>query len=546
MPIDGCFLHYLTDELNKNILNGKINKIYQPNPLDILFQIRSKGENGIVSNKQLLLSSRLDSPRINLSTKDYKNPEIPLPFCMLLRKYIERGEIVCIKQHNNDRIIELHISTYNELDDHVNYIIVAEIMGRNSNIILLDNNYIIIDAIRKLPPSLTNTRTIIPHAKYLYPNSSKTINPFLTTNFTDFKILEGVCKQLESSLSNKSNDEIISFLHQPINPVIWQINDKKEFYAYPLDNCSKVINSFPTLSSLLDYFYNPSISSSNYDASNMEKEIKKHLKKALVKKEKLENDLTNATNNICYNDLGILLQTNLYKVKKGDKEITVDNFLTDNTPVTIPLNPLLDPTTNLKNIFSKSKKAKTALVEVTKQLDIIEQEIDYLDTILFQISIGNNADLEEIRQELVDYGYITNKKKMKVKNKKIELTKFKIGNSIFYVGKNNLQNDYLTNHFARGNDYWFHVKDIPGSHVILKIEDNNPDYNLSEEEIRGGAMLASFFSKAKNSSSVPVDYTKVKNLKKIKGLHGSKVIITTRKTIYIDPSYDFIKEHLIN
>ena len=542
MPIDGCFIHYLTNELNNEILNYKINKIHQPAPLEIVLQLRGKSETGLIVNKQLLISSKLDSPRIHLLSKKISNPEVPNNFCMLLRKYIERGIINKIIQHQNDRLIELHINAYNELEDENSYILIFEIMGRNSNIILLNSDFIIIDALRKLPPSFDNLRTIIPHAKYRYPESNKQINPFIDEIPLLLDSVQGVSKQLSNTLNELEINQIKEFLNQPINPVIYKTEKKLDFYAYPLSNEYKIVSTHDSLSNMLENYYNDSLKTVNFNAVEIEKTIQKEAKKAALKYSNLVEDLEKAYKNIKYSDIGILLQSNLYKVKKGDKSVTVNNYLGNNEEIQIELNPLLDPSSNLKAIFNKAKKASKAIIEIQKQIDKVLNEIHYLNTILFQLSIANNNDLEQIKQELVLNGYIKSNLKTKKKTQKIDLLSYNIEDVIIYVGKNNTQNDYLTHKLAASNDYWFHVQKLSGSHVIVKVPENNPNYEMSELVIRTAANLAAYYSTGKTSSSVPVDYTKVRFLKKVPGMKGSFVTMVNQKTIYIDPDIELINK----
>lgn len=542
MPIDGCFIHYLTNELNNEILNYKINKIHQPAPLEIVLQLRGKNETGLIINKQLLISSKLDSPRIHLLSKKISNPEVPNNFCMLLRKYIERGIINKIIQHQNDRLIELHINAYNELEDENSYILIFEIMGRNSNIILLNSDFIIIDALRKLPPSFDNLRTIIPHAKYRYPESNKQINPFIDEIPLLLDGVQGVSKQLSNTLNELEINQIKDFLNQPINPVIYRTEKKLDFYAYPLSSEYKIVSIYDSLSIMLENYYNDSLKTVNFNAVEIEKTIQKEAKKAALKYSNLVEDLEKAYKNIKYSDIGILLQSNLYKVKKGDKSVTVNNYLGNNEEIQIELNPLLDPSSNLKAIFNKAKKASKAIIEIQKQIDKVLNEIHYLNTILFQLSIANNNDLEQIKQELVLNGYIKSNLKTKKKPQKIDLLSYNIEDVIIYVGKNNTQNDYLTHKLAASNDYWFHVQKLSGSHVIVKVPENNPNYEMSELVIRTAANLAAYYSTGKTSSSVPVDYTKVRFLKKVPGMKGSFVTMVNQKTIYIDPDIELINK----
>lgn len=544
MPIDGCFIHYLTNEFNKEILNFKINKIYQPAPLEIVLNLRGKNETGLILNKQLLISSKLDAPRIHLLNKKISNPEVPNNFCMLLRKYIERGIINKIIQHENDRLIELHILSYNELEDENTFILIFEIMGRNSNIILLNNDFFIIDALRKLPPSNENSRTIIPHAKYLYPESNKKINPFIDEIPPILDNIQGVSKPLLHTLNELDSSSIKDFLNQEITPIIYKTEKKLDFYAYPISSDYEVISRHSTLSNMLEEYYTESLKTVNFNAVEIEKTISKELKKAITKLNNLTLDLENANKNLKYSNIGILLQSNLYKVKKGDESVIVNDYFNDNQLIEIKLNPLLDPSSNLKVIFNKSKKAQKALIEVKKQIDKVEKEIEYFNTILFQLSIANNTDLEEIKSELILNGYLKSNQKLKKKQQKLNILSYTIDDVTIYIGKNNTQNDYLTHKLASSNDYWFHTQNIAGSHVIVKVPENNPNYQMTELVIRTAANLAAYYSTAKNSSSVPVDYTKVRFLKKVPGMKGSFVTLSNQKTIYIDPDINLINELL--
>lgn len=544
MPIDGCFIHYLTNEFNKEILNFKINKIYQPAPLEIVLNLRGKNETGLILNKQLLISSKLDAPRIHLLNKKISNPEVPNNFCMLLRKYIERGIINKIIQHENDRLIELHITAFNELDDENTFILIFEIMGRNSNIILLNNEFFIIDALRKLPPSNENSRTIIPHAKYLYPESNKKINPFIDEIPPVLDSIQGVSKPLLHTLNELDSSSIKDFLNQEITPIIYKTEKKLDFYAYPISSDYEVISRHSTLSNMLEEYYTESLKTVNFNAVEIEKTISKELKKAITKLNNLTLDLENANKNLKYSNIGILLQSNLYKVKKGDESVIVNDYFNDNQLIEIKLNPLLDPSSNLKVIFNKSKKAQKALIEVKKQIDKVEKEIEYFNTILFQLSIANNTDLEEIKSELILNGYLKSNQKLKKKQQKLNILSYTIDDVTIYIGKNNTQNDYLTHKLASSNDYWFHTQNIAGSHVIVKVPENNPNYQMTELIIRAAANLAAYYSTAKNSSSVPVDYTKVRYLKKVPGMKGSFVTLSNQKTIYIDPDINLINELL--
>lgn len=542
MSMDGIFVHYLVEEFNSFLAKGKINKIYQPNPLDIVIQIKKDG-----ATYQLLLSASLDSSRLYLTKQTFVNPATPGNFCMLLRKYIERGIITNIKQYQNDRIIMFEVNTFNELGDNVNYHLIIELMGRNSNVILIDENNKIIDAIRKLPPSDATSRYIIPKASYEFPIQENKVNPF--TDNTDNVLLDniqGLAKNIEKEIVEYYHGEILAFLSKKVKPTIYQNGNKFDYYCFDLNSYQMINNNFVTLSEMLDYYYNQYKKTINYSNSDLIKQVKRLITHQKTKLNNLNDDLLKAKDNIKFKDLGILLQANLYNVKKGMSSITVTNFLGSNEELTISLNPELDPSKNLKQIFTKGKKASNALIEVQKQIDKVTSEISYLEDIQSMIEFSTTTELEEIKLDLFSNSeqYKNKVKKLAKKNKKLEIQHFTFQDVTIYIGKNNLQNDYLTNKLARNNDYWFHVKDSSGAHVIVSVPGNASDYQMNEETIRLAANLSAYYSKYSSSSSVPVDYTKVKYLKKIPGMKGYHVTYTNQKTIYIDPSYDLIKNYL--
>lgn len=526
MPQDGVFIHYLVEELKPTLVGGRINKIHQPSPLLLLFQIRNKG-----INHNLLISSTIDTPRMHLTEQKFVNPQNPLNFCTLLRKYLERGEITNLSQYNNDRLIIISIKSYDELGYETTYSLMIELMGRNSNIILVNSEGKIIDAVRKIPPSVSNTRLIIPKAIYRYPESNKT-NPYtVDDDFINYDQLEGCSKVLINEL-NHTQENVSEVINRSINPTFFK-KDKPDFYCFNLKHLDVNKQFFPSLSSLLDHYYTSTLKTKTEEANDLKRIVKNKLNHCYKKENNLLDDLNKAEENLKYNDLGILLQANLYQVKKGMEQVVVINFLENNEEIIINLDPNKDPSENLKIFFTKGKKAKKTLIEANKQLVIVRDEIEYLENILFQLEDATPTECEEIKNELIQNGYIRNKTKRSSKNQKLSITKYTIDEIDIYIGKNNLQNNYLTHTLAKSYDYWFHIKDGTGSHVIVKVP--NIEFELTETIIRFAANAASYYSKFRTSSSVPVDYTRVKYIKKIPGQMGSKVTYTNQLTIYIDP-----------
>ncbi len=543
MSMDGIFIHYLVDEFNNTILKSKINKIYQPNPLEILLQLRNSNQ-----TFQLLISASLDSSRIYLTKQSFENPQVPGNFCMILRKYIERGIITNIAQYQNDRLIIFTINTYNEMGDNADYRLVVEIMGRNSNVILINEDNKIIDSIRRVPPTESNNRYIIPKATYVFPVQSDLLNPFDSEFNYPVSSYQGIAKGIQNEIVNYYEGNVKDFLSNPVVPNIYTKEKKQDFYCFILQsfNNNEII-TFNTLSEMLDHFYNVCKQTINYTNMDLIKQVKRLITHQNTKLTNLIDDLNKAEENLKYKDLGILLQANLYMVKKGMDSITVVDFIHNNEEVTIDLNPMLDASKNLKQIFNKGKKASNALIEVNNQINKTKEEIRYLNDILSMLEFATASELDEIKLDLIKNSEQYKSKAKKIssrKNNKISIQHFNFEDVTIYVGKNNIQNDYLTNKLARNNDYWFHVKDGSGAHVVVSVPNNNPSFVLSEQVIRLAASIAGYYSKYSKSSTVPIDYTKVQYIKKIPGTKGYHVTYTNQKTIYIDPDYELIKQYL--
>ncbi|MCI6508393.1 MAG: NFACT RNA binding domain-containing protein [Bacilli bacterium] len=543
MSMDGIFVHYLTYEFNNTILKAKINKIYQPNPLEILLQLRTSNQ-----TFQLLISASLDSSRIYLTKQAFENPQVPGNFCMILRKYIERGIITSISQYQNDRLIIFTINTYNEMGDNADYRLIVEIMGRNSNVILINEDNKIIDSIRRVPPTENNNRYIIPKATYVFPIQNDLLNPFEVDVSYPIANYQGIAKVIQNEIMNYYDGDVKKFLENKIVPNIYTKENKQDFYCFLLSSFnSDSILTFKTLSEMLDYFYNVCKQTINYTNMDLIKQVKRLITHQNTKLANLIDDLSKAEENLKYKDLGILLQANLYMVKKGMTSINVIDFIHNGEEITIDLNPMLDASKNLKQIFNKGKKASNALIEVTNQINKTKEEIRYLNDILSMLEFATASELDEIKLDLITNSeqYKNKAKKLSSKkNNKISIQHFNYEDVTIYVGKNNIQNDYLTNKLARNNDYWFHVKDGSGAHVVVSVPNNNPSFTLSEQVIRLAASIAGYYSKYSKSSTVPIDYTKVQYIKKIPGTKGYHVTYTNQKTIYIDPDYELIKQYL--
>ncbi|HOI46448.1 MAG TPA: NFACT RNA binding domain-containing protein [Bacilli bacterium] len=534
MAFDGIFLHHLTNELNQSLLGGRVNKIIQISDLELLFQIRSKGQ-----NHQLLVSSSLDSPRIHTTKVHYLPLESQTNLSQLIRKHIEGGYITKIYQHNNDRIITFEFNVSNEIGDIVNRKMIVENMGRNSNIVFTTNDYVIIDSIRRLPPSFEGLRTILPKAIYEYPTANKTINPFLLqTDDADLSNIQGASILFLNEV--KDNGSLTSVIHRSVYPNIIKTEQKNYFYCIRLEHIQGNATSFPTLSELLDQVYevNRSENRLSQQHKNIDRLVSSELQKNQYKLEKLKSELEQAYITLSLQKNGELLAANLYKVKVGDNYVEVEDYYENQHIIKIDLNPNKTPSENLSSIFTKVKKAKNAIIQIEKQIENTIEEIRYLEELLFQISSATSKDIDEIHEELVVNRYVKKGKPIKPKKSIPKFETFIDTYGIAYlVGKNNLQNEYITHKLAAKNNYFFHVKGSPGSHVIARIE-TQP----TESIIRNAANLAALYSPLKQSSSVPVDYTLVKNIKKVSGKKGSFVLLYHQKTIYIDPDISLLQQ----
>lgn len=561
MALDGIFLSTITSEIRNEIIDCKIDKINQPEKDELLISIRGK------KNIKLLISANATYPRIHLTDISKVNPMQPPMFCMVLRKYLTNGRIKNIYQLDSDRILCMDISNTDELGFDSVYTLIVEIMGRHSNITLIRaRDHKIMDCIKHITPEINSFRTLLPGMEYKYPPKSEKLNPFnfsydevtarvkennfiLDKNFL-FNVFTGFSKIISKDLfiraSFKQPITIPSLLHEveellnslgnnKFNFVIYYDGNKPiDFYCYPLVNYEDSINKeFPAASKLLDSFYSEKDKQDRIKGrtQDIEKLISTNLDRCYKKVEILNSILEEAKEKDTYKIFGELLTANIYSIKLGDKNIKLWNYYSeDNEYLDIKLEENLTPSENIQKYFKKYNKLKKSEKSALEQIKYAEEEINYLTSVLNSISHINSYDeIHEIREELIEAGYIKFKK-TKIKNKPTKPHHYISSNGLdIYVGKNNIQNDYLTLKFANKNDLWFHTKNIPGSHVIIRGK------NISESDIMEAAILAATFSKAQNSSNVPVDYTEIRNVKKPSGAKPGMVIYSTNKTIYVNP-----------
>lgn len=554
MSFDGFFTHAIVHELNSTLKTGRVARISQPYPAELIITIRAQRH-----NYALLLSANPTYPRVQITEVPFTNPAVPTNFTMTMRKYLDGAILEGIDQVGNDRIIRLTFNTRDELGDSQRLVLVSEIMARHSNISLVNEKTgKIIDTIKHVGSDQNRVRLLLPGATFVMPPKQDKANPYLPNQiYSDlvrqYPDPQELAKQLQARYEGLGRDtardladRLIASDHLPTTyqqsihhfdqpePVIID-GRKKDFMAFPpLNAAADELQSFATLSALLDNYYQQKAQQdrSKELAGQVIKVIKNELKKDRRKVKKLNKELDDASKADQYRIRGEILTTYLGKLKPGMDSITLPNFYDDNKPLKISLSPELSPSRNAQKYFTKYDKLKASVAHVNEQLKLANAEIDYFENIQNQIELASPADIQEIRLELQEEGYIKRKhkgkKQRKVRASKPEQFHTSDGTTVL-VGKNNLQNDRLSFKAANKNEIWLHVKDIPGSHVVIR------DTNPSDETILEAAQLAAYFSKGRDSDNVPVDYLPVKRLRKPNGAKPGFVTFTGQRTLRVTP-----------
>lgn len=570
MAFDAIVTRAMVKELNDRILLGKIDKIYQPIRDELVINIHTK-----CGNKRLFASASSNAPRLHFIDYNTANPATPFAFCMLLRKHLSGGRIIAIKQKDCERIIEFSFETLNELGFTLGKKLIFEIMGKHSNIILVDTESgNIVDAIKRVSIDTSRARQVLPGMRYEYPPAQDKIG-FDELTFEEFAALQpsskiylntiggispAISRELADRVLNRGKQEAFESIEaasqigdtsettlarasrQEIKPVIYY-EDKE--CTKPLDyhvmNLSELEESaysrhFDSMSECIDSFFSGKINSSlvKQRSHDLYKKVQAMYDKAVLKKQKLSEDLISAQDSEYLRLYGEILTANLHAVKPGISKVRLMNYY-DGSEIEIPLDTRFSASKNAQIYFKKYGKSKTAIKEKTSQLKETQADIDYLDSVLsFLDEPGNSDDIEAVRAELVEGGYL---RPRKLKGKAIKLKpsphRYKSPSGFdILVGRNNKENDLLTLKTASKSDIWLHTKDIPGSHVILKTDGEN----VTADDIYCAAAIAAWHSKAKSSANVAVDYVPVRYVKKPSGAKPGMVIFTNNHTVYIDPA----------
>lgn len=562
MAFDGLFIHSLLNSVKPKIINGRLSKIYQPFEQDLVLTFRKERK-----NIQLLLSANAQYPRFYITSQTIANPDKAPTFVMVLRKYLEGSVLQSIEQLGVDRIVNFNFSNRNELGDQVQLVLSLELMGRHSNVILYDQKSgHIIDLLKRINPDENRVRLLLPKAKYELPPLISGINGFEVTEKefrektmhsdpVDFASqIGGLDRDDRQELTGYLEDD---FSYSSFKTFMDQFNKKGAFILKTPKNKRKIFpylpyhlnltkeSADPDINHALDEFYEYQ---SNQDwvrqkSAQIERLIKNEYKKLTKKIVKLKKQLEQAENSEGYRIQGEILNANLSQVKPGMAEVSLPNYYDNNRPLKIKLDVALSPARNAQKYFTKYKKLRDSIKHVKEQISIAQDNLDYFDSVQTAIDNAEPQDIDQITEELMNQGYLKKPQKPKRKKKITEknLNKFRISSGkTVLVGKNNLQNDWLTLKKANKTDIWFHVKNIPGSHVILQSAE------ATDEDIRETAEIAAYFSKAKNSAHVQVDYVQDKRVKKPNGAKPGFVIYTGQNSIEVTPEKNRVLSKRIN
>lgn len=576
MSYDGMVTHSVVEELNQTVCGGKIDKIYQPERDEIILVIRT-----FTGHYRLLLSASAANARVHFTTVARENPMTPPMLCMLMRKHLQGGKIIRIVQQDFDRVIRMDIESHNELGDLCVKSIVIEIMGRHSNIILLQEDNKIMDSAKHVDFTVSAVRQILPGLHYEPPPAQEKMSPAV------FSALE-LLNRLEACPADQLLDRFLLAEIMGLSPLLAReivyrftgnvkaakeevdtarfITHTESFLAgicadqyqpsLVLDSKDKkpvafscvhltqyetagMVQSLPSISAVIDTYYETRARQErmNQRSAALLKLVHNHIERCEKKLALHRENLEKSKNRDTYKIFGDLLTANLYRVKYGMEKIQVENYYSDPVEeVTVPLLADRSPAQNAQRYYKLYNKAKVTEKYALEQIEEAEAELAYLESVLESLEKAETpAELTEIREELSGQGYLPKAQAQhKKQQKKAEPLKFVSSDGYeILVGRNNTQNDMLTVRMAYSTDLWFHTKAIPGSHTIVRTRGGE---HVPERTVLEAAQLAAYYSKAQNSANVPVDYTAIKNVKKPNGAKPGMVIYDHYNTLYVDPA----------
>lgn len=578
MALDGIVLSNIVSELNDLLVDGRVDKISQPEKDELIISIRNNR-----NSYKLLLSAQANFPRLHLTSIQKSNPITAPSFCMILRKYLNNAKIIKFEQPYYERIVEITFEHLSELGDLCEKILVIEIMGRHSNIILCDNDKNVLDSIKHVSTQMSSIREVFPGKPYFYPPSQDKHSLLDIVDYNDFiriltkpmNIQKGIYSSLigfspliaeemcylakidSNSSINELDNQSLMRLYNTFNVIVTRIMEKDyaptiyldeigtfiDFYVLPLSLYkNQPSNSYSSVSELLDHFFEKRSSTSRISQKSVDirKLVQNNLERCAKKLDLQVRQLQDTQDKDKLKIKGELIHANLYQIQEGQDKVELFNYYT-NTNDTITLDPNLSPAQNAQKYFSKYNKKKRTNIALTDQISETKKELDHLESVKYALDFASSEDdLLQIKNELVTAGYI---KFRKSKGKKVlpqsdPLHYISSDGFDIFVGKNNFQNEDLWIKIASNNDWWFHAKDMPGSHVIVKSNGKE----LTDRTFEEAAALAAFYSKAKENPKVTVDYTLKKNLKKPNGSAPGYVIYHTNYSMYVEPSENNLKK----
>jgi predicted ribosome quality control (RQC) complex YloA/Tae2 family protein len=549
MPFDNFVTGAIATEIDRLLRGGRVERVHQPEHYEIILHVNAPPDGSagreIRGRYDLLVSAQGSHPCVYLSRKKSGNPQTPPAFCMLLRKYLTGARVERVFRVGRERIIRIEFDAADELGLRARRTLLFEIMGKHSNIMLLDENDKVTDAIKRVYADMSRVRQILPGVAYAPPPPGRGVGPLM-----EEENREGRPLSYYEELDAEGRYEPMIFRDGDGRAKDYYVFDARLYDGLERDLC-------PSVSAMLESFYEEKESGNRMERkrAGLRQTLKNSLDKLYLKKQRLLEDMEKAKRADEYRVKGELITANIYRLKQGMEEVELETFgpppgeADDADPgaVRIALDPLLSPARNAQRYFRKYAKAKTALTEKARQLELAEQGVAFLESYqVFLENAADDADIDGLREELVSLGYVRQRgKKSEKKGVKKEYLRYESRSGLaIYVGRNNRENDELTLRKAKADDLWLHTKDIPGSHVILvkppgtaraRDEADGAPAGFDGNSVQEAAEIAAWYSKAKQSGSVPVDYCLVKYVKKPSGAKPGMVIFTRNRTTYVTP-----------
>lgn len=578
MAFDGLLIHHLCAELKNVLIGGRIDKIFQPEKDELSLGIRGQG-----THFDLFISTEASMPYFTIKDQRKENPATPPMFCMLMRKHLSGGKILSIEQLGFERVVVIDIEAKNDFGELEAKKLIIEIMGKHSNVILTKADYTIIDSIKRITPDMSRVRTILPGLVFTFIPSdkidftlatetiltelqnrapSRKLSKALVENIQGFSPLaaayacrradidpELLVAQVASSEWASLSKVLDDFKRVPMPSLHKGFVFKddqglyKHYYFYEDAYEGLNVQPFEALYHAIDVFYaraNKTLKM-HQRTNALKKALAQRIERYTLKLAKQELELAEAENADALRKIGDLLYANLYQLSKGMNKVELLDFYADPPENrTIDLDVRLEPAENAQHYFKRYNKLKKTTTELAQHIEETRMEVAYLDQVLTHLENSEDQKtVDEIREELIGQGFIKGKPQKKSnKTSKIQYKTYYSSEGFeILVGKSSLQNDQLTTKIASNKDIWLHTKDIPGSHVIIRTGGESP----SETTLYEAATIAAYYSKAKASSNVPVDYTLVKNVSKPHGAKPGMVIYVGHRTLYVTPVIETIQ-----